>query len=171
MITPLGVRLAYCLAFIHVGTRKVYIAGMTRKPTHDWVALQARNMAMQLEDEGQSMTLLIRDGDGKFCKSFDSVFQSIGAQVKRLPYKSPNLNPYAESWVGTVKRECLNRFVCFGEDHLRYIIKEYVDYYNTVRPHSSLGRPIDYKPLVNIGAVHCQSRLGGLLRHYYRKAS
>ncbi len=86
-----------------------------------------------------------------------------------MPYKSPNLNPYAESWIGTLKRECLNKFICFGEDHLRHILKEYVEFYNTVRPHSSLDRPIDYEPTITEGKVVCDSRLSGLLKHYYRR--
>ena len=94
-----------------------------------------------------------------------------GCTPKRLPYKSPNLNPYAESWVGTLRRECLDHFAVLGEKHLRYLIGEYVGYYNTVRPHGSIGGPLGPLAMPAAGQVHCDERLGGLLKHYYRKAA
>ena len=90
--------------------------------------------------------------------------------MQRIPYRSPNLNPYAEGWVGTIKRECLDHFVVFGERHFRYLVREYVKYYNTVRPHSGLGNlPLDYHTRKTKGKILCDSRLGGVLRHYYRE--
>jgi putative transposase len=114
--------------------------------------------------------LLIRDGDSKYSREFDKIIESFGVKVKRIPYKSPNLNPYAEGWVGTIKRECLDYFFVFGERHFRYLVKEYVKYYNTVRPHSSLNNtPLNYKPKNGNGRIRCDSRLGGIIRHYYRE--
>ncbi|MBU0534132.1 MAG: integrase core domain-containing protein [Candidatus Omnitrophica bacterium] len=82
---------------------------------------------------------------------------------------SPNMNSYAESWVGTIKKECLNHFIVFGEQHLRYLISEYVTYYNTTRPHSSMDNmPLEYTPRKSGGNIRCKSKLGGLIRHYYR---
>ena len=90
--------------------------------------------------------------------------------VKKLPYKSPNLNPYAESWVGIIQRELLDKFFIFGKRHFEYLVKEYTyNYYNTVRPHSGLdSKPIDYIGKSE-GEIKCESRLGGVVKHYYRE--
>ena len=87
-------------------------------------------------------------------------------KVKQIPYKSPNLSPYAEGWVGTIKRDCLDKFYVFGKDHFKYLINEYVDYYNTVRPHSGLdNKCIDYVPEKLDGDIVCNARLSGVIRH------
>ena len=73
--------------------------------------------------------------------------------------------------MGTIRRECLDHFLVLGERHLEYLLSEYMIYYNTVRPHGSMGEPLEELPMPQKGQVHCQERLGGLLRHYYRKAA
>ncbi len=76
----------------------------------------------------------------------------------------------AEGWVGTIKRECLDHFFIFGEAHFKYLVKEFVKYYNTVRPHSSMNNmPLDYKVTNTNGKVRCESGLGGMIKHYYRE--
>jgi len=85
---------------------------------------------------------------------------------------SPNMNSYAESWIGTIKRDCLNHFVVFGERHLRFLISEYVKHYNENRPHSAMNNmPLEETELNkgNAGEIKCQSKLGGIIRHYYRE--
>jgi len=165
----------FVLFFIHVRTRRVHIAGMTIHPNAAWMAYRARELstyfsALPKEDRP---SVILRDGDKKFTAEFDKILLDDGFRMHRIPPRSPNLNPYAESWVGTVKKECLNHFVAFGEEHLRYLIREYVDYYNTVRPHQGLGCvPIAGLPVSPVsGPVRCQHRLGGLIKHYYRLAA
>ena len=112
----------------------------------------------------------MRDGDTKYPKEFDEIFKEHNVLVKRIPYRSPNLNPYAEGWVGTIKRECLDHFFVFGEGHFRYLVKEYVKYYNTVRPHSAMNNmPLRYKTYKKNGDIKCKSSLGGIIKHYYRE--
>ena len=90
--------------------------------------------------------------------------------VHKTPFLSPNMNAYAESWIGTIKRECLNHFIVFGEQHLLYLINEYVKHYNETRPHSSMNNmPLEFRPNRNSGEIKCQSKLGGIIRHYYRE--
>jgi len=169
----------YVLFFIHVGTRRVRVMGMTCQPNGPWVEQQARNLVMELTERGEKATYLLRDGDTKFTEKFDRIFKSEGVKVKQIPYRSPNLNAYAERFVQSIKRECLSQFVVFGERHLEYLIREYEDYYNSVRPHQGLeNKPIgivampppDSNP-PNPSEVQCESRLSRLLRHYYRKAA
>jgi len=94
----------YVLFFIHVGTRRVRIAGMTCQPNGSWVEQQARNFVMELSERGEKATYLLKDGDTKFTKKFDEVFESEGIKVKRLPYASPNLNAYAERFVQSAQK-------------------------------------------------------------------
>ena len=167
----------YVLFFIDVATRRVRIAGMTCNPTGPWVEQQARNLAMDLAEQGKKATYLLRDGDTKFNGAFDEIFRSEGIKVKKLPFASPNLNAHAERFVQAIKHECLNHFVAFGERHLEFLLREYEDHYNTVRPHQGIGNatiaaipPPDSTP-PDASEIECDFRLGGLLRHYYRRAA
>ena len=169
----------YVLFFIDVATRRVRIAGMTCNPTGPWVEQQARNLAMDLADQGKKVTYLLKDGDTKFTAVFDEVFKSEGIKVKKLPFASPNLNAHAERFVQAIKHECLNHFVAFGEQHLEFLLQEYEDHYNTVRPHQGIGNqpigivsmPPPHERLPDPSEIQCKSRLGGLLRHYHRRAA
>ena len=169
----------YVLFFIHVGTRRVHISGMTCQPNSPWVEQQARNLVMELAERGENASYLIRDGDTKFTQKFDEVFRSEGIKVKKLPFASPNLNAFAERFVQSIKNECMGQFVVFGERHLEYLLREYERHYNTVRPHQGMRNrtigtvsmpPPDSGP-PDPAEVECDSRLGGLLRHYYREAA
>jgi putative transposase len=98
--------------------------------------------------------------------------------MKRVGPMKPNLNAFAERFVQSVKQECLNHFICFGEDHLRHIISEYVSWYNTHRPHQGVcnrvlsgKKPRKYKGKVIASEIVSEQRLGGLLRHYSRQAA
>lgn len=167
--TLLGPKTIHALFFINVYTRKVHIAGITQHPNHEWVNRKSREMSFIFGNNDQTK-LLMRDGDTKYPKSFDKLFKRFNVEVKKIPYKSPNLNPYAEGWVGTIKRECLDHFIVFGESHFKYLVKEYVNYYNTVRPHSSMNNmPLDDVESKGQGDVKCEDRLGGIIKHYYRE--
>ena len=167
--TAVGPKTFFILFFINVHTRKVHIAGMTTNPTQEWVNNQAKSSKPFFDSDEKSEKILIRDGDKKFSKEFDEIFKDYGVKVNRIPYRSPNLNPYAEAWVSLVKRECLNFFFVFGVEHLKYLVKEYTKYYNTVRPHAGLKNlPLDFDVVKN-GKVKCKERLGGIIKHYYRE--
>ena len=179
--TPFGKRQAYCLFFIHLGSRKVFVSPATYHPNEQWVKQQARNVMMWLEDMGIDATHLIRDRDAKFTKRFDLLLKSSGIKVIKLPARSPNLNAYAEAWVGTIKRECLNYFFCFSLKHMDHLVQSYARFYNELRPHQSKGnRVLKFKkeklrfpeptdrPL---GKIRCKRFLGGVLKHYYPQAA
>jgi len=171
VLTPLGPRMFFVLFFINIKTRRVFVAGATQYPHQEWVNKQTKNIMPLLEGNKKSKKLLIRDRDTKFSGNFDELFKNKGYTVQKLPFMSPNMNSYAESWVGTIKRECLNRFIVFGERHLRYLISEYVKHYNENRPHSAMNNmPLEETELNkrNTGEIKCQSKLGGIIKHYYR---
>ena len=119
----------HVLFFIELHTRRVFLAGCTEHPTSDWVTQQARNLAWGLQDAGLRPTVLVRDRDTKFTRSFDVVFASEGIRVVRTPIRSPRANAVAERWVGTVRRECLDWLLIFGQRHLEMLLREFVDHY------------------------------------------
>ncbi len=181
--TPFGKRVAFGLMFIHLGSRKVFVSPSTYHPTGEWVQQQARNVTMWLEDENLELRFLIHDGDTKFTEAFDEHFRNVGEQIVKTPYQAPVANCFAESWIGTLKRESLNHFFCFSLRHMNHIVQTYVGYYNRFRPHQ--GK--DNRPLTmsnesieatesppsteEVGPVQRQALLGGLLSHYERKAA
>jgi putative transposase len=170
----------YVLFFIHVQTRRVHIAGMTPNPNSAWMAQQAKNMSGFFAEQGEFQpTHIIRDRDTKFTWEFCSILGSNGIEFRPITPLSPNLNPHAEAWVQRVKRECLDWFIVFGERHLRYILNCWLDYYNHFRPHQGLGNvpigapqvPIVDVERFNMEDIICHESLGGLLKHYERKAA
>ena len=122
------------LFFIELATRRVHVAGVTSNPDGRWVAQQARNLLMQLEDEGVRPRFLIRDRDSKFTRDFDEVFGSEGIRVIKAPVRAPKARAHAERWVGTVRRECLDRILIFDRRHLDHVLAP------TSRTTTSTGR-------------------------------
>jgi putative transposase len=114
----------FVLFFIHVGTRRVVASGVTANPDAAWVARQARNASIEMEELGLPARFLLLDYDAKFTREFDAVFEAEGTEVKRVGPVAPNLNAYAERWVQSLRQECLDHFVVLGENHLRHILKE-----------------------------------------------
>jgi len=102
------------------------------------VTQQARNLLMDLEDRVGQLRFLIRDRDSKFTAAFDAVFAAEGIRVLRIPVRAPRANAYAERWVGAVRRELLDRMLILGGRQLRAVLAEYVDHYNSHRPHRAL---------------------------------
>lgn len=177
IVTPLGIRTAYCLFFIHLGSRKVFLAPATYHANSSWMRRQAQNVASWCEEQGIHVDYLIHDRDRKFAKSFDALFDGRDVRVIRTPVQAPNANAFAESWVATVKRECLDYFVCFSRGHLDHIAQQFTQFYNQHRPHQGVGnRPLSVAARTGLDAqstvsIRCHHRLGGLLKAYYRQAA
>jgi putative transposase len=126
------------LFFIELASRRVHLGGITTNPDGRWVSQQARNLLMQLDDEGARPRFLVRDRDGKFTREFDEVFRSEGIRVIKAPVRAPKARAHAERWVGTVRRECLDRLLILGRRHLQHVINTYSRHYNEHRPHELL---------------------------------
>ena len=130
-------------------------------------------MVVYLDDRGRRFKFLIRDRDSKFVTSFDEVFASEGSRVIKTPVRSPRANAYAERFVGTARRECLDWTLVFGRHHLERVLAEFVDHYNQTRPHPGvdLDAPIALQPVSDTtAAIQRVDRLGGLI-HEYRRAA
>ncbi len=133
-------RRLYVLFFIELDSRRVYVAGVTTSPTGAWVAQQARNLSMVLAERTHPVKFLIRDRDTKFTSTFDEVFRSDGIRIIRTPVRAPRANTFAERFVGTVHRECLDRMLILGRRHLEHVLADYILHYNEHRPHRALGQ-------------------------------
>jgi putative transposase len=133
-------RRLHVLFAIEVASRRVHLLGVTAHPAGEWVKQQARNLLMALEDRVGQLRFLVRDRDTKFTAAFDVVFVAEGIKVLRTPVRAPQANAYAERWVGTVRRELLDRMLIFGGWQLRSVLAAYVEHYNDHRPHRALGQ-------------------------------
>ncbi|MDB4733723.1 transposase, partial [Planctomicrobium sp.] len=130
------------------------------------------------EDDGISASHLIHDRDTKFRKQFDDIFRSEGLKIKKVLFRSPNMNAHCERVIRTIKNETLDYFIVFGEDHLNHIVSPFVEYYNTLRPHQGLENvPLSGTVLkeqtanVDPDEVVCKEWLGGVLKHYERRVA
>jgi len=161
---------------IEIKTRAVEIGGIEVDPGGEWMKQVARNLTDPVDGFLRSAKYLIHDRDPLFTEAFAAILRTGGVKCVKLPASSPNCNPHAERFVKTIKYECLNNFVIFGERHLRYLIKEFVEHYQTERFHQAIGGQLirNVGPTNDNGAdgeVACRSRLGGMLNYYHREAA
>jgi putative transposase len=164
-------RRLYVLFFVEHGRRRVHLVGVTAHPTAAWVTQQARNLLMGLGERVDSQRVLIRDRDTKFASAFDAVFTAAGINVLRSPVRAPRANAIAERWVGSVRRERLDRMLIVNRRHLEQVLAEYVDHFNGHRPHRSLDQRPPDRPVVRlvrpaVAQVRRPDRLGGLIHEY-----
>jgi transposase InsO family protein len=129
----------YVLFFIHLASRRILWAASTREPDASWVTQQARNLFWELAEEETGVTIMIHDRDRKFARGLDAVCEAEGARVLLTPLLAPRANAHAERWVGSARRECLDWMLIVGNKHLEAVLREYVEHYNTARPHQSRG--------------------------------
>jgi transposase InsO family protein len=158
------------LFFIHLGSRRVQVAGVTPHPNEAWMVQVARNVTMEEWGFLSPDQYLLHDRDGKYCPAFQQIIDGAGITRVPLPPRSPNLNAYAERWVRSVKEECLSQLVLFGEASLRHALLQYVEHFHHERNHQGKGNVLLF-PAVNQDEarqdpMQCRERLGGLLKYY-----
>ena len=138
---------AHVLAVIEHGTRRVRVLGATENPVESWVVQQARNLLMDLEDTRMSVKFVLHDRDASFTAAFDAVFQAAGARIIRCAVQAPRMNSVMERWIGSCRRELLDRTLIWNQRHLMTVLHEYEDFYNTHRPHRTLKQAAPLRPL------------------------
>src|SRR5450759_4806994 len=173
-VETIGLKTLYVLFFIELATRRVHLAGVTAHPDSAWVTQQARNLA--IEERLSGVRFLVRDRDAKFPGPFDAVLRGEGVRVIRTPLRAPRANAFAERFVRTVRRECLDHVLIYGRRHLERVLGAYVAHYVAERPHRGLSVAVpagNRTPQVQ-GAprspVERRDVLGGLI-HEYRRAA
>ena len=147
------------------GRRQLLWFEVTRHPTAEWLARQIT----EAFPWASAPTYLVRDNDRAYGHTFTSRVRAMGIRDRPTSPGSPWQNPYVERLIGTVRRECLDRMLIFGESHLRQILSFYAAYYNQVRTHLALGKntPLG-RAVQRSGAIVAIPILSGLHHHYVR---
>ena len=147
---------------------------------HRAVTEQAQAFIRHARANGLQADLIMHDRDGKFPAGFDETLKQAGLDVRKTAHRSPNTAAFVERFIQSIQQECLDYFVVFGRRHMDYLCGELVEHYHAERPHQGLDNDLlkpkcrqrkrqpDLIPLADIG---CRTRLGGLLKHYHRKAA
>ena len=165
----------YAFFVIEHATRRVHLLGVTAHPTGAWLTQQARNLLMDLDDAGRRFRFLVRDRDAKFSAAFDAVFAAMDIRIIRTPVRAPRANAIAERFVGSIRRELLDRILIINQRDASVVLRQYERHYNSHRPHRALGqaaplRPLPHRRTTEIHDVRRRDRLGGLL-HEYRQVA
>jgi putative transposase len=165
----------YAFFVIEHATRRVHILGVTAHPTGAWLTQQARNLLIDLDDAASRFQFLIRDRDSKFTAAFDAVFTAIDVRIIKTPVRAPRANAIAERFIGTLRRELLDRTLIIDQRHAASALAEYAYHYNSHRPHRALGQAAPLRPLPQPTTsetitVQRRDRLGGLLHEYQQVA-
>ena len=177
MWDTIGLTRLYVLFVMQIATRTVHLLDATPNPTGEWVPQQARNLVLGLGDRAAQFTFLIRDRDTKFTSAFDAVFTAEGVRIVRTPAQAPRANAFAERWIRSARRECLDHILIHGERHLLNTLGENVTHYNRHRPHQARqqlppavrqGPAADHRPCRS--PVRRQTTLNGLIGEYARAA-
>ena len=163
----------YVFVVLSHGRRRVLHFNVTTNPTAEWTAIQI----VQAFPWDTAPRYLLRDRDSIYGDVFRERLKSMGVREVLISPQSPWQNPFVERLVGSLRRECLDHMIIFGENHLRRILREYINYYHHDRTHYSLdkdtpfGRPTDPKPSDD-AQILALPRLGGLHHRYeWREAA
>jgi len=130
---------------------------------------------MDLDDAGRQFRFLIRDRDAKFTAAFDALFTAIDVRIIKTPVRAPRANAIAERFVGTIRRELLDRLLIINQRHATAVLRQYERHYNDHRPHRTLGQAAPRRPLpehttTDLQRVRRRDRLGGLIHEYQQVA-
>jgi transposase InsO family protein len=171
---PRGLVTFYVFFAIELATRRVSIVGITPGPNEAWMMQAGRNLTDAVDGFLSGKRFLILDRDTKYSAAFRGLLNDAGTEVVRLPPRSPDLNAFAERFVLSIKAECLNRMIFFGERSLRKATNEFADHYHRERNHQGLDNQLiepACRETLTSNTIECVNRLGGILRFYHRAAA
>jgi putative transposase len=180
-VTNLFFKQLYAFFIIELASRRVVHVVVTYHPTQEWVAPQLK----EATPFDQKPEYLIRDRDSKFGHQFDAVAKSSKIEILKTAYRTPKMNGICERFLGSVRRECLDHLFIFSGRQLLGVLKEYVAYFNTSRPHQGISQAIPGQTLappqanpdkdvkqqsIGVGKIIAMPILGGLHYHYAQAA-
>jgi transposase InsO family protein len=170
--TPRGLITYYTLCVIDLRSRRVHVAGSTPTPDAVFMAQAARRLTDAVDGFLAGHRILICDRDTKWTAGFRRIVEGAGVRIVLTPVQAPNANAYAERFVRSIRAECLDRLILFGERRLLRALDEFVAHYHRERNHQGLGNELITPEAIAVGGtqVRCRDRLGGLLRYYHRAA-
>ena len=163
----------YVMAVMHLKTRRVQIAGISPSPNAKWTEQICRNLTDSESGFLRDASHLIVDRDTSFLPMRRYLSQNTDTKIVLLPPKSPNLNSYMERWFRSLKSECLDQLIFFGQRTLERAINEYLQHYHAERNHQGLNNQLiepDKSPCSDVDTIQCRERLGGMLKSYRRAA-
>ena len=175
-VDTVWLRRYYLLFFIDISTREVFYGGITATPTGAWTTQAARNLFVRHHSRFTHTRALLRDRASQFTGDFDEVFRTEDLKILKTPVRVPTANSFAERWIGTLRRELLDRTIIWNQRQLEHLVIDYIDHYNSHRPHRSLNQrpPASTKPPSANGPQHLKmvqaTRCGGLINEYRRAA-
>jgi transposase InsO family protein len=165
IVPTVGFRLLFVLVILRHERRRLISLSVTAHPTADWIARQITD-AFPWDEAPEYM---IRDRDGCYGQAVTKRLAAMGIRDHPIAPRSPWQNDHAERLIGSIRRECLDHIVIFGEAHLRQVLKAYAAYYNRVRTHLSLGKDAPFvRPVRRVGTIAARPILGGLHHQYCR---
>jgi len=170
--TARGLVTYYTLFVLDLKSRRVQVVGSTRNPDATFMAEAARRLTHAIDGFLAGHRMLICDRDGKWTDGFRALLEGAGVRIVQTPVQAPNANAYAERFVRSIREECLNRLILFGERRLLHVLNEFVVHYHEERNHQGLGNALiapAHRAVSRVG-IRCRDRLGGLLRYYYQAA-
>jgi len=177
VLTLAGIRHFHVFVFIQYCTRQIKVVGVRDTPDGAWMEQMAKNLTCPFDSELPDCKYLVHDRDTLYTQKFEQILKDFGITPIKTPPRSPNLNPFIERFNRSIKEECLENMIIFGEKNLRKFLKEYAEHYHFERNHQGLGNQIIKADDTLIhsrkgeGKIIKNERLGGLLNYYYRKAA
>lgn len=166
----------HVLFFIHIRSREVIFAGITANPTGTWTTQAARNLFMAHSERLEQARALVRDRGSQFIDSFDEIFRTEGMKILKTPVRVPVANTFAERWIGSIRRELLDRTIIWNQHQLERLVRDYIAHHNQHRPHQSLGQrpptPADDPPEAPPATISVlrTSRCDGRIHEYENAA-
>ena len=165
VLPTIAFEILYCLVIIRHGRRLWVSFGVTENPTAEWISRQITE-AFPWDDAPR---YLIRDRDASYGPVFVQRLRAMGIRDRPIAPRSPWQNAYVERLIGSIRRECLDHMIVYGEAHLRRIVGAYAGYYNEARTHRSLNKDAPlHRAIQRLGAITSQPVPGGLHHQYCR---